>query len=220
MTSKNKDMANSKIESTSIEAIGFKDLDIEKLEAADQDHVGLAMCIRSLRQNWRQGTVACKDRGEVAFSNKKPWKQKGTGRARAGSLRSPVWRKGGVIFGPQERTRILKVSKKQNNKILVAILNDFITNNKIFSLNFDIKGDSPKTKLAHQALMAANLHNKKINLFVGFDDFMSQASFSNISNVNLMLFDQANAYDLLNAQAWVFLKKDFDAFNEMVKKWL
>src|SRR5690348_15481044 len=59
--------------------------------------------IRSLLQNWRQGTVGVKGRSDVARSNKKPWKQKGTGRARAGSARSPLWRGGGVIFGPSPR---------------------------------------------------------------------------------------------------------------------
>ena len=57
-----------------------------------------AVWVRALMQNWRQGTVGCKSRGEISFSNKKPWKQKGTGRARAGSSRSPLWRSGGVIF--------------------------------------------------------------------------------------------------------------------------
>ena len=60
-----------------------------------------ALWVRALLQNWRQGTVVCKGRSEVAYSNKKPWKQKGTGRARAGSARSPLWRSGGVIFGPK-----------------------------------------------------------------------------------------------------------------------
>ena len=68
----------------------------------------MSIYIRSLLQNWRQGTVACKGRSDVGYSNKKPWKQKGTGRARAGSARSPLWRGGGVIFGPQPRTRVLK----------------------------------------------------------------------------------------------------------------
>ena len=63
--------------------------------------VAMAIYVRALLQNWRQGTVACKGRSDVSYSNKKPWKQKGTGRARAGSARSPLWRGGGVIFGPQ-----------------------------------------------------------------------------------------------------------------------
>src|ERR1700683_4830953 len=83
------------------------DLEIEKREESPKTY---ATAIRTLIQNWRQGTVGCKDRSEVAYSNRKPWKQKGTGRARAGSLRSPVWRKGGVTFGPQPRVRELSIN--------------------------------------------------------------------------------------------------------------
>jgi large subunit ribosomal protein L4 len=75
-----------------------------------------ATWVRTLMQNWRQGTVGVKGRSDVARSNKKPWKQKGTGRARAGSARSPLWRGGGVTFGPQLRSRKLSVSKKTKNK--------------------------------------------------------------------------------------------------------
>src|SRR4030066_2094069 len=67
--------------------------------------------IRVLEKNWQQGTVACQGRSDVSRTNRKPWKQKGTGRARAGSARSPLWRGGGIIFGPQPRTRTLTVSK-------------------------------------------------------------------------------------------------------------
>ena len=74
-----------------------------------------AIWVKALMQNWRQGTVACKGRADVTSrSNKKPWKQKGTGRARAGSPRSPLWRGGGVIFGPQPRVR--KLSLNQGTK--------------------------------------------------------------------------------------------------------
>ena len=88
------------------------DLDLNKKETSP---VTFARAIRVLLQNWRQGTVGCKSRGEVAFANRKPWRQKGTGRARVSSLRSPLWRKGGVIFGPQARVRKLFI----NNKLLL-----------------------------------------------------------------------------------------------------
>ena len=67
--------------------------------------------VRRLLQNWRQGTVACKGRSDVKGSTRKPWKQKGTGRARAGDVKSPIWRGGGVIFGPQKRVKTLKTTK-------------------------------------------------------------------------------------------------------------
>jgi large subunit ribosomal protein L4 len=84
----------------------------EGTERKEMSRRGFAMAVRALLQNWRQGTVACKGRSDVSFSNKKPWKQKGTGRARAGSARSPLWRGGGVAFGPQPRTRTLKITKE------------------------------------------------------------------------------------------------------------
>ena len=77
-----------------------------------------AVWVRVLMQNWRQGTVGCKARSDVAYTNKKPWKQKGTGRARAGSARSPIWRGGGVTFGPQARVKTLK---NYTRKLKVAL---------------------------------------------------------------------------------------------------
>lgn len=72
--------------------------------------------MRVYLQNVRQGTVGSKGRSDIAYTNKKPWKQKGTGRARAGSARSPLWRGGGVVFGPQARIKMLKVPKKLSKK--------------------------------------------------------------------------------------------------------
>src|SRR5262245_32215270 len=82
--------------------------------------------VRTLFQNWRQGTVWSRGRSDVNFSNKKPWKQKGTGRARAGSPKSPLWKGGGVIFGPQERSRVLKTNKKMRQLALLSLLSDYI----------------------------------------------------------------------------------------------
>src|SRR5438128_11366121 len=97
---------------------------------------GMAQCVRALRQNWRQGTVACKGRSDVAFSNKKPWKQKGTGRARAGSARSPLWRKGGVTFGPQPRTRELDAPQALRKQVSKGILWEYLKQEKVRSLDF------------------------------------------------------------------------------------
>ena len=80
------------------DTLSTKELGIETAQP-EVSEVSFSNWVRALMQNWRQGTVGCKDRSEVGFSNKKPWKQKGTGRARAGSARSPLWRKGGVVFG-------------------------------------------------------------------------------------------------------------------------
>src|SRR5690349_1347424 len=87
--------------------------------------------IRQLLFNARQGTVGVKTRAQVARSGKKPWKQKGTGRARAGTARSPLWRGGGIIFGPQLRVRTLDVPQKVKSGVLNTLLYDFVNNSKV-----------------------------------------------------------------------------------------
>lgn len=178
-----------------------------------------ACAIRVLRQNWRQGTVKCKTRAELAFSNRKPWKQKGTGRARAGSLRSPLWRKGGVIFGPQPRTRVLSLNSKQKNVVFNNILQTKLDGKAIVCLDFDVSGKKPSTRPASQVLKASGLNDKKILLFLSFNDITSIASFRNIPNVQIVSFDQPNAFDLVNKICWAFLKKDIEFFKEMISRW-
>lgn len=177
-----------------------------------------AHAIRSLIQNWRQGTVGCKTRGEVSFSNRKPWKQKGTGRARAGSLRSPLWRSGGVIFGPQPRTRKTSINQKQKRIALNNLLFAALEAQNIICLDFNVIS-KPNTKQAFGALKSAGLEHKKVVLFLSFNDFINNASFRNINDINIVYYDQPNAYDLSDCQNWILLKKDVDLFKEMVSKW-
>jgi large subunit ribosomal protein L4 len=199
--------------------ISSEDLGLDNVERL-VNPVAFSTCVRVSLQNWRQGTVACKTRSQVARTNKKPWKQKGTGRARAGSARSPLWRGGGIIFGPQPRTRVLDINKKVRRKTFGDLLQEFLNSERVICLNWSAQGEVPKTAVAFKALQAAQLHDKKINIFIPAHDSMTQVSFANIPLVRLMLFDQANAFDLANSDYWVFLKKDFDAFKEMVSKWI
>lgn len=182
--------------------------------------ISTAVYVRTLLQNWRQGTVACKGRSDVAYSNKKPWKQKGTGRARAGSARSPLWRGGGVIFGPQERTRVLKTSTQVKRNVLNAILFDFLEQKKVIALDWNPSLQKPKTAEAYKLLKDNKLHDEKVVLFLPTHDQMSYASFINIPNVQILFFDQPNAYDLINGTRWVVLKKDLEQFKHMVSQWI
>lgn len=177
-----------------------------------------AVWIRALQQNWRQGTVAVKGRSDVAFSNKKPWKQKGTGRARAGSAKSPLWRKGGIIFGPQPRTRTLSIPQQVKYRVLNKMMWDLLSDKNVLCLDWERQ--TPKTSHAYAVLKDANLHRERINLVVRSDDLITQASFVNIPNVNILLFDQVNAVDLATGTKVIFLKKDFDNFKEMVLRWI
>lgn len=181
---------------------------------------GLALYIRSLFQNWRQGTVACKGRSDVAFSNRKPWKQKGTGRARAGSIRSPLWRKGGVTFGPQPRVRTLTTPKQVKRSVMGGLFWNNLEAGKILSLDWMVEGDRPKTALAHAAFKNARLHDKKVVFFVSGHDYETLTAFANIPYVRMIPFDQPNAYVLAQGDCWAYLKKDSDLFKEMVNAWI
>ncbi len=213
-------MANIKAsESELSKVVSVNDLQLDSNNKVKISNVGYSQCVRVLLQNWRQGTVGCKDRSEVSYSTRKPWKQKGTGRARAGSLKSPLWRKGGVTFGPQPRTRVLEVPKKLRNKVFSSLFWNFLENQNLISLNWTVE-EKPKTSSAYNALKNANLHDKKIVLFVSKDDYLVHSSFANIPNVRMLLYDQPNAYDLSYGDCWVLLNKDIDAFKEMVSLWI
>lgn len=203
----------------SIQVIAPKDLGINREPEKDAS-VGVAIWTRVLLQNWRQGTVGCKGRADVAFSGKKPWKQKGTGRARAGMASSPLWRKGGVIFGPMPRVRKLKTTKKVKQLVLYTVLCDLLKQEKLISLKWSLVGDKPKTSYASNLLKEAGLLGKKVCLILHPGDVLQQASFSNIANLKMILFDQINVVDLISANFVVIFEQDFDALKEVVSKWI
>lgn len=200
-------------------AVSMQDLGIQ-LVKKPSSRVGFSVWVHSLLQNWRQGTVATKGRSDVSRSTRKPWKQKGTGRARAGSARSPLWRGGGVIFGAQPRTKNLKITQGVKKNVLNALLFDFLEEGRVVCLDWQLENDKPKTSTAYNALQSADLAKQKINLFLPVDDVLGHASFANIPHVNIVSFDQANAFDLANSDFWVFLKRDFNQFKEMVSAWI
>lgn len=219
MNKQNIEKAQKNAGSDILQVVSKQDLGLDQVVPA-QSLKSYSTWIRVLMQNWRQGTVGCKGRSDVSFSNKKPWKQKGTGRARAGSSRSPVWRSGGVIFGPQPRVKTLQVNKQVKKNVLADVAYHYATNGKIVSLDWALSQQRPKTAEAFNALKKVGLKDARINLFLPIDDVLSFASFSNIPNVRILFFDQANAFDMSNSDHWVFLKKDFDHFKKMVSQWI
>ncbi len=197
--------------------ISSKDLGLETvLQGTSQEY---AVWVRVLLQNWRQGTVSCKDRGEVNYTNKKPWKQKGTGRARAGSARSPLWRGGGVIFGPQPRIKTLKINKKSKGRVLSALMSKYAEQERLYALDWQLQQDIPSTALVYKALSDSGLVDKKVTLFLDRTDIKHWVSIRNLSHVQILSFDDVNAYDLSLGNCIVVLKKDYDMFKDMVKKW-
>ena len=212
----NKKVIHQKTDACSVVALTDLNLPMERTSISP---VAFALWVRSLLQNWRQGTVACKGRSDVNRTNKKPWKQKGTGRARAGTARSPLWRGGGVIFGPMARVRRLKENKKIRQSVMLGLLQDRVDHGRLFSLDWLADGH-PSTARAYEALKNAHLHSAKMVLFIAPNDLVTYASFNNLPYVTVLFFDQANAFDVALGSNWVFLKKDEQLFKEMVTRWI
>ncbi len=201
-----------------IEAVKAQDLGLSERPESVDPH-GFAVAIRVQRQNWRQGTVACKGRSDVAGSNRKPWRQKGTGRARAGAVDSPIWRGGGVTFGPQPRVRSLSILKKVRKSLMRDLLWQHLEEQNIVALPVSSNDDRIKTSIAFKALQDAGLTGVRVTLFVAPDDYKTQRMFANIPSVQMVLFDQPNVYQLSDGNCWVFLDRDIELFKNMVSAW-
>jgi large subunit ribosomal protein L4 len=215
----NKQTTNKPVAHT-LYAVAAQELDFDSNAFTHATPASFSTWVRVLANNWRQGTVASKGRSDVAYTNRKPWKQKGTGRARAGSARSPLWKGGGAVFGPQARVRTVKLPKKMKHKVLLSMLANNLDQKNVVCADWELSTDKPNTAQAQELVNNVGLTNKKIILFVNPWDIHSALSFTNIPNVRPLSFDQANAYDLANSDCWLFLKKDFDHFKGMVSQWI
>lgn len=152
----------------------------------------------------RRGTHSAKTRGEVRGGGKKPWKQKGTGRARAGSIRSPLWRKGGVIFAPKPRDYSFALPKKVRQLALRVALSDKVREGKIKVLD-EFRVSAAKTKQAAKMLEALNLSGKVLFVF-GKENDQFYKAVRNISCVKIIPVGELNIFDLLNSE-WVVAEK-------------
>ncbi len=159
----------------------------------------------------RQGTHDVKRRGEVSGSGKKPFKQKGTGRARQGSIRAPQYRGGGVVHGPQPRDYEQRTPRKMKQAALRGALSDRARNGQVHVVSALVSGDTPSTKTALSALAAVST-SKNILVVLDRTDFNSWKSLRNVDNVHLIAVDQLNTYDVLVSDDVVFTKASFDAF--------
>lgn len=161
--------------------------------------------VRTQRNNARRSIAHTKNRGEVAGSGKKPWKQKGTGRARAGSVRSPLWRHGGITFGPTSaRNWSLKMNKSAIRKAIFSILTDKVNDHKLVIVeSFD---STPKSKeLAKRLAVVADKAglDKKYLLVLATHNKDLERSARNLQNVKVLYADQLNVLDLLKHDAMV-----------------
>ena len=164
----------------------------------------------------RSGTASTKNVGEVAGTNKKPWRQKGTGRARAGSFQSPLWRGGGVVFGPRPRDFSKKVSKKTRALALRKALSERLKAGDVVVVD-ELKLASPKTKEFTGLLAALDLKGPTLIVSSGTDKNLTLAS-RNLPNVALTTSDSLNTYDVLRPDKLVFTKDAFEKISNRLTK--
>ncbi|ATC61136.1 MAG: 50S ribosomal protein L4 [Pseudolactococcus laudensis] len=153
--------------------------------------------ILSQRASLRQGTHAVKNRSAVRGGGKKPWRQKGTGRARQGSIRSPQWRGGGVVFGPTPRSYGYKLPQKVRQLALKSVYSEKVAENKLVAvdaLNFD----APKTAEFVKVLEALAIERKVLVIFENEGNKFAELSARNIPNVQVTTANSASVLDIVN----------------------
>ena len=169
--------------------------------------------ILSEMENSRQGTHGSKSRGMVRGGGKKPWKQKGRGVARAGTTRSPLWRGGGTVFGPQPHQYEYKLPKKIKRLARRSILSEKLRNKEIIVLN-EFSIDAPKTKKTKDLLSNLDVQEKKILILTGSLTENLVLSMRNIPNIALLDAMMASAYDLLDSEIIIIDQKGLEMLND------
>ncbi|WP_104105917.1 50S ribosomal protein L4 [Nocardioides sp. 616] len=159
----------------------------------------------------RQGTHATKTRADVRGGGRKPYKQKGTGRARQGSTRAPQFAGGGIVHGPQPRSYDQRTPKKMKAAALRGALSDRARNDRIHVVDSLVTGDKPSTKVALTALNALTDRARYL-LVLERSDTITWLSLRNAPQVHIVAVDQLNTYDVLASDDVVFTKGAYDAF--------
>ncbi|MDI3530763.1 MAG: large subunit ribosomal protein [Candidatus Atribacteria bacterium] len=176
----------------------------------------LFLAVKSYLDNQRRGTVKTKTRGEVSGGGRKPWRQKGTGRARHGSIRSPIWRGGGVVFGPRPRSYYFSLNKKEKRQ---AMLQSLLAKIKEGSLRVveNLLLEQPKTKEAVKLLTNLGLKGSTLVVTVSKNENILR-SFSNLENVDVLPVNSVSTYHLLKFENVVFEKPAFLSLWEVLNK--
>ena len=159
----------------------------------------------------RQGTHATKTRGQVAGGGRKPYRQKGTGRARQGSIRAPQFAGGGVVHGPQPRSYVKRTPKKMKAAALRGALSDRARAGRVHVVEGLVDGDTPSTKQAIAALRRISERPRALIVLERGDE-VTWLSLRNVVDVHILAADQLNTYDVLLSDDVVFIKSAYDAF--------
>ena len=204
------------IKATMIDGTGSKKGDKtlpEELFGGEVNHAVMHQVVTAQLAAARSGTASTKTRSEVRGGGKKPWRQKGTGRARHGSIRSPIWVGGGTVFGPKPRDYSVRVNKKMRKIALRSALSDKATNGKVWILD---GFDGLKTKDAAACLAAAGIEGRTLVILDPEDEGSRTVdrAFRNLAGAAFALEGALSTYDVLVADAVIFTSAAYDAFTK------
>lgn len=207
-------MVNCVVKNWQGEEVGEASLDLRVAKDESASHIVHRALVRQMN-NSRQGTASTKTRAEVRGGGRKPWRQKGTGRARAGSIRSPLWRGGGVIFGPKPRDYSVKMNRKERRLALRTAFQGR-TDDLIVVEDFAAELPRPKTKDLVQAMTRWGIEPESKVLFVVAERNENvYLSSRNLSNVRLISANNLNVFDLLAADRIVATQSAIDMIQEV-----
>ncbi|MEM9244149.1 MAG: 50S ribosomal protein L4 [Cyanobacteria bacterium P01_F01_bin.153] len=193
---------------------GQAEFDLKVAREETASHVVHRALIRQMA-NARQGTASSKTRSEVRGGGRKPWRQKGTGRARAGSIRSPLWRGGGVIFGPKPRDYSTKMNKKER-RLALATAFQSRSEELVVVEDFADQLEKPKTKDLLAALKRWGVEaDNKVLLVLAERNEKIYLSSRNVPNLKVLIADQMNVYDVLHADQVVATKSAISRVQEV-----
>lgn len=173
----------------------------------------LHQAVKVYLANQRQGTKSAKTRAEVRGGGRKPWRQKGTGRARHGTIRSPLWTGGGVVFPPKPRDFSLKLPKKMKRLAMLSALSSKVANNELIVLD-QLAMEQPKTKFIANMLKNLKVDKKALIVLKGKDEIVEKSA-RNIPGVKTTLINNLNVYDILKYDVFVVTKDAVEAIEEV-----
>ena len=203
------------ISKTSGKSSGKKITLSDKIFGIEPNDHAIYLDVKSYLKNQRQGNIKVKGRSEIVGSTRKIKKQKGTGTARAGSIKSPLFKGGGQIFGPQPREYNNKINKKVKDLARKSALSHKIKEKSLTVIeNFTLK--APKTKDFFKILTNLSVENKKSLFFLAETDKNLILSSNNISNTMVKNISDINTYDILNADNVIFVEESISKLNEIL----
>ena len=164
--------------------------------------------------SWRQGTQSAKGRSEVSGGGKKPWRQKGTGRARLGTIRAPQWAGGGTVFGPHPRSYAFKVPAKVVKLAMRSALSAKLADDELVVVD-SLSFEKPSTKQAAEVLKNLGLTGR-VTLVVGDEDVNTYLSFRNLPQVRTIGISEANTLDFIDNKALVFTSAALTRIEEVL----